>query len=61
MDETLEVTLDKVRETGLAYLISNGKEEVWVAKSLCTEITFENPTTLKCCIPSWLAEKYDFS
>ena len=55
MNEDIEITIEVRHETDSAYLVYDGKAEVWVPKSQVSDYCEENGCVTSIFIPEWLA------
>ena len=56
--EYVEIEVEIVKETDMAYLVSDGKQEMWLPKSQIDESGFLDEGEVEIItIPEWLAEK----
>lgn len=55
MSDEIEITLDVMRETEKAYLVSDGDTECWIPKSQVSDMELLRDTTYAVLMPEWLA------
>lgn len=59
MTDSVEITLDVLRETKKAYFVSDGTTETWLPKSQIKDMEHLRNKTYAVLMPEWLANKKD--
>lgn len=55
-DEEVEIDVDVRHETDKAYLVYDGKREVWIPKSQITDKLVQKGKIVQITLPEWLAK-----
>jgi hypothetical protein len=58
--ETVEVAVEYIHETALAYLFSDGDRQAWLPKSQVTVVVDKGGKPSLIVIPEWLAKRAGF-